>query len=51
MFGESAGAVSIGLLMASSQTKGLFHAAIMQSGVANSNWFRSDKHPAFHARQ
>ena len=32
VFGESAGAVSIGCLLVSEQARGLFHAAILQSG-------------------
>ncbi|MFE3451866.1 carboxylesterase/lipase family protein [Nonomuraea sp. NPDC059194] len=32
VFGESAGAISIGALLTSPRTKGLFHRAIMQSG-------------------
>ncbi|MEI6500352.1 MAG: carboxylesterase/lipase family protein [Armatimonadota bacterium] len=34
IFGESAGAVSVGLLMASPLARGLFHRAIMESGSA-----------------
>lgn len=34
VFGESAGAMSIGVLMAVPKAKGLFHQAIMQSGAA-----------------
>ena len=34
IFGESAGGVSVGCLLASPLAKGLFHRAIMQSGVA-----------------
>ena len=34
VFGESSGAMSIGVLMAVPQAKGLFHQAIMQSGAA-----------------
>jgi len=34
IFGESAGAVSVGCLLASPLAEGLFHRAIMQSGVA-----------------
>lgn len=33
IFGESAGAVSVALLMASPQARGLFHKAISQSGI------------------
>ena len=36
VFGESAGAVSVGCLLASPLAKGLFHGAVMQSGVAGS---------------
>lgn len=35
IFGESAGASSIAILLASPLTKGLFHKAIMESGAAN----------------
>lgn len=34
IFGESAGGVSVGCLLASPLAKGLFHRAVMQSGVA-----------------
>jgi para-nitrobenzyl esterase len=35
LFGESAGAMSIGCLMAMPRAKGLFHKTILQSGAAN----------------
>lgn len=35
LFGESAGGMSIGCLLASPQAKGLFHKAILQSGAAS----------------
>ncbi|XP_013183727.2 carboxylic ester hydrolase [Amyelois transitella] len=38
IFGESAGAVSVHLHMLSNASKGLFHAAIAQSGLALSPW-------------
>lgn len=38
IFGESAGAASVHLLMLTPQTKGLFHKAILQSGSALCNW-------------
>ncbi|XP_044745324.1 uncharacterized protein LOC123307172 [Coccinella septempunctata] len=38
IFGESAGAVSIHLLVLSPITKGLFHRAIVQSGCALNTW-------------
>src|SRR3954469_25496149 len=34
IFGESAGALSVGCLLGSPQPKGLFHKAILQSGAA-----------------
>ncbi|WP_265562746.1 carboxylesterase/lipase family protein [Streptomyces hygroscopicus] len=36
VFGESAGAISIGALLASPRTRGLFHRAVMQSGPPES---------------
>jgi len=36
IFGESAGAMSVGCLLAVPQAKGLFHKAILQSGAASS---------------
>lgn len=38
IFGESAGAASVGYHMLSSMSKGLFHRAIMQSGTPFDNW-------------
>lgn len=38
IFGESAGGMSIGCLLAVPQAKGLFHKAILQSGAANTAW-------------
>lgn len=35
LFGESAGAMSVGCLLASPKAKGLFHKAILQSGAAD----------------
>ncbi len=35
VFGESAGAMSIGAMLAANQAEGLFHKAILQSGAAN----------------
>ena len=36
IFGESAGAMSVGTLLAMPEARGLFHKAILQSGAANS---------------
>ena len=36
LFGESAGGISVGLLMLSPLTKGLYQNAILQSGTATS---------------
>lgn len=36
IFGESAGAMSVGTLLALTEAQGLFHRAILQSGAANS---------------
>lgn len=38
VFGESAGAMSIGLLLTTEHAKGLFHRAIMESNVAGMNY-------------
>ncbi|XP_037939280.1 esterase B1-like [Teleopsis dalmanni] len=38
IFGESAGGCSVALLMLTEQTRGLFHRAIAQSGVATVSW-------------
>lgn len=38
IFGESAGAASVALHMISPMSKGLFHAAIVQSGAAMADW-------------
>lgn len=38
VFGESAGAMSIGLLLTTDHAKGLFHRAIMESNVAGMNY-------------
>ncbi|XP_031348985.1 esterase B1-like isoform X2 [Photinus pyralis] len=40
IFGESAGGASVHLLILSPLAKGLFHKAIMQSGVATAGWSR-----------
>ena len=49
VFGESAGSASIGHLLLSESTNGLFSKAIGQSGSAVSSW-AFDKRPEFHAR-
>lgn len=38
MFGESAGAAAVQFLMLSEHARGLFHRAILQSGVATADW-------------
>ena len=38
IFGESAGAMSIGLLLTTEHAKGLFHRAVMESNVAGMNY-------------
>lgn len=38
IFGESAGAMSIGLLLTTDHAKGLFHRVIMESNVAGMNY-------------
>ena len=50
IFGESAGAMSVMHHVLSQQSTGLFHGAIMQSGVLPNSFARSDKHPAYHGR-
>ncbi|MBV8979232.1 MAG: carboxylesterase/lipase family protein [Alphaproteobacteria bacterium] len=42
IFGESAGAMSIGALLAAPQARGLFHKAILQSGAAHIGRARED---------
>jgi len=49
IFGESAGSASIGHLLLSDSTNGLFAQGIGQSGSALSSW-AFDKNPEFHAR-
>nr|ARM65382.1 putative antennal esterase CXE11 [Ectropis obliqua] len=44
IFGVSAGAASVELLMLSSTTRGLFHKAILQSGSSINDWARSFKY-------
>lgn len=50
IFGESAGAASVGLLTLSDETRGLFTQAIGQSAAAVSPWAFDDKYHEFHAR-
>ena len=40
--GESAGAVAVSNLLASPHSRGLFRAAVAQSGSANAGWTRTD---------
>jgi len=49
IFGESAGSASIGHLLLSDSTNGLFSQGIGQSGSALSSW-AFDKNPEFHSR-
>ncbi|XP_023932222.1 cholinesterase [Lingula anatina] len=51
IFGQSAGASSIGLHLVSSKSKGLFHQVIMQSGVDLSPWAIHGVHSALHTSQ
>ena len=50
LFGESAGAMSVMHHVLSQQSTGLFHGAVMQSGVLPNSFARADKHPAYHGR-
>jgi len=50
IFGESAGSASIGHLLLSDSTNGLFAQGIGQSGSALSSW-AFDKNPEFHSRR
>jgi len=48
--GESAGSMSVMNHVISPQSQGLFQGAIAQSGVPDSRFCRTDRHPAFYAR-
>ena len=50
IFGNSAGSSSVMFHVLSPQSRGLFQQAIAQSGVPNSLFVHSDKHPAYYAR-
>jgi len=50
IYGESAGAFSTFLHLTSPASKGLYRAAITQSGAVGSAWMLTDKHPAFYAK-
>ncbi len=50
IFGESAGGMSVYAHLMSPASAGLFSKAIAQSGVLNSAFVESDKHPAYYAR-
>ena len=50
VFGHSAGAMAVQLLLLSGRTAGLFRAAILQSGPVLSAFSHSDKHPAYYGR-
>ena len=50
IFGESAGAMSVMHHVLSPQSAGLFHGAVMQSGVLPTSFVRVDKHPEYHGR-
>ena len=43
IFGESAGGMSVALLLSISRARGLFHKAIIQSGAANPRMFEPDE--------
>jgi para-nitrobenzyl esterase len=42
VFGESAGAMSTGVLLGTPRARGLFHKAILQSGAAHNAWYQRD---------
>lgn len=42
LFGESAGAMSVGVLLGTPRANGLFHKAILQSGAAHNAWYPRD---------
>jgi para-nitrobenzyl esterase len=42
LFGESAGAMSVGVLLGTPRARGLFHKAILQSGAAHNAWYPRD---------
>ncbi len=48
--GQSAGGVCVSLHTLSKQSKGLFSAAITQSGIFTIPYPKTDKHPAYYAR-
>jgi carboxylesterase type B len=50
IFGQSAGAMSVMFHYLSPRSRGLFHAAIAQSGVASSIFLKLDKNPIYYAR-
>ncbi len=50
IFGESAGSVCVLAHVLSPQSKGLFHAAIAESGSPMSVFARQDRKPAYYAR-
>ena len=50
IFGESAGGMSVSLLLISPAASGLFHKAIVQSGPPICAYAKTEKHPAYYAR-
>lgn len=50
LFGQSSGGMCVYYHLTSPQSKGLFHAAIIQSGFGTLPFGRSDNHPAHYAR-
>ncbi len=50
IFGESAGSACVLAHVLSPQSKGLFHAAIAESGTPMSVFARQDRKPAYYAR-
>ncbi len=48
IFGESAGGMSVLYQYLSPKSKGLFHGAIAQSGVATSSFLQLDKNPVYY---
>ena len=49
VFGESAGALSVGCLLGLSQAQGLFHKAILQSGAAHVGYTQAKSEPVARA--
>ena len=50
IFGESAGGFSVFNQLMSPSSRGLYRAAIAQSGVSGTTWAATDRHPAYYAR-